>query len=59
MKLYKVTHKHYSGLQTVSIVAANADKALVGARFVLKKKYSQGDEIVSVEKVQDIDRIER
>jgi hypothetical protein len=59
MKLFKISYKHYNTIATIAIVAANPAKALDGAKIVLKAKYAASDEIVSVEKVQDIDRVEK
>ncbi len=59
MKLYKVTYKKYNAVEIISIVATTPAKALDGAKQVLKAKYESSREILSVEKVQDIDRVER
>jgi hypothetical protein len=63
MNLYCVTYKHYTGesnTKTAQIVARTIEGAVEGVRFVERQRHGyDSQEILSVEKVQGIDRVQK
>ena len=58
MNLYTVGYKKYNEAHSLIIVASTPHKALDGAKAEMKKTWSSSFEIVSLEKVQTVDRIQ-
>jgi hypothetical protein len=60
MNLYTVTYKHYTGEKIVRVVADTIEDAMTGTRFVQRQRHQQDtDEIVTVEKILGVDRVQK
>ena len=59
MNLYEVTYKRFDENQKVFVVATTTLKAIVGAQVVMRSRYHGSAEILTVDKLRSIDRVER